>query len=337
MTPFAVDVAVLINFFTRPDHLERLFAQLRQARPSVLFLYQDGPRSEADMAGIMACRRVVDEAIDWECTVHRKYQERNYGVDPSGYIAQRWAFSVVDKCIVLEDDDVPAVSWFAFCKTLLDRYEHDERIGMITAFNPEEITPAVSADYFFSSNFSIWGWASWRRVIDTWQGDYAFMDEEETMADLRAVAKEKGLHDGLLGMMPVHRASGKAHYESIFYSALLLNSQLAIVPTRNMLNNNGVTPDATHFSGSLATLPRGYRRIFTMKRHELDVAKMKHPRYVIDHLAYRHSVYRIMAWRHPWIKVGRAFEELFLNLRYGNFSFLTAAVKRRLNKWRGRG
>ena len=103
--PYKTDVAVLILFFNRPDHLRRVFDEVRKARPSKLFLYQDGPRGERDMPGIEACRRVVED-IDWQCEVHRKYQERNFGCDPSEYISQKWAFSIVDRCIVLEDDAV---------------------------------------------------------------------------------------------------------------------------------------------------------------------------------------------------------------------------------------
>ena len=94
--PANIDVAVLILFFNRPDHLKEVFDEVRKARPSQLFLYQDGPRGERDMTGIEACRKVVED-IDWECEVHRKYQERNYGCDPSEYLSQKWAFSVVDK------------------------------------------------------------------------------------------------------------------------------------------------------------------------------------------------------------------------------------------------
>lgn len=137
MQSYKTDVAVLILFFNRPDHLGKVFDEVRKARPSKLFLYQDGPRGERDMPGIEACRRIV-ENIDWECDVQRLYQERNYGCDPSEYISQKWAFSFVDKCIVLEDDDVPSQSFFTFCKEMLDRYEHDERIWMIAGFNPEE-------------------------------------------------------------------------------------------------------------------------------------------------------------------------------------------------------
>ena len=110
MKPFLVDVPVLILFFNRPQQLSQVFEQVRNARPSKLFLYQDGPRGEHDLPGIKACREVTDQ-IDWDCKVHRMYQEKNYGCDPSEYISQKWAFSMVDKCIVLEDDDVPSVSF----------------------------------------------------------------------------------------------------------------------------------------------------------------------------------------------------------------------------------
>lgn len=80
MKPSLVDVPVLILFFNRPQQLSQVFEQVRKARPSKLFLYQDGPRGERDLPGIKACREVVDQ-IDWECEVHRKYQEKNYGCD----------------------------------------------------------------------------------------------------------------------------------------------------------------------------------------------------------------------------------------------------------------
>ena len=61
-----------------------------------------------------------------------------------------------------------------------------------------------------------------------------------------------------------HREHQKAFYETIFHASILFNSGLSIVPTRNMINNLGATADSTHFAGSVHTLPKGYRRIFTM-------------------------------------------------------------------------
>ena len=149
-----VDVPVLILFFNRPQQLSQVFEQVKKARPSRLFLYQDGARNERDLPGIEACREIVSQ-IDWECEVERLYQEKNFGCDPSEYISQKWAFSKVDKCIVLEDDDVPSVSFFQFCKEMLDKYEHDTRISMIAGFNPEEITQDMPSDYFFDHLFHL--------------------------------------------------------------------------------------------------------------------------------------------------------------------------------------
>ena len=194
--PAKIDIAVLILFFNRPDSLKKVFAEVRKARPSRLFLYQDGPRGERDMEGIMACREVVAD-IDWECDVRQMYQERNFGCDPSEYISQKWAFSLADKCIVLEDDDVPSQSFFPFCKEMLDRYEHDERIVMVSGFNSEERIEGCPYDYLFTSVMSIWGWASWRRVVDRWDGKYSFLDDEYDIG--QAAAQDELRHaPGLL-------------------------------------------------------------------------------------------------------------------------------------------
>ena len=82
-------------------------------------------------------------------------------------------------------------------------------------------------------------------------------------------------------------------------------------------------------------MPRGYRRIFTMKRFEQETP-VQHPAYVMEHVAYRKRAYKIMGWMNPMIKVGRSFEELFLNLRYGNFRFILQSINKRILKWMGK-
>ena len=119
MKPALVDVSVLILFFNRPKTAGASIRTSEESTPRTTVSLSGRPARERDMPGIEACRKVVAD-IDWECEVHHNYQEKNYGCDPSEYMAQKWAFSLSDKCIVLEDDDVPAVSFFGFCKELLD-------------------------------------------------------------------------------------------------------------------------------------------------------------------------------------------------------------------------
>ncbi len=329
-----VDVPVLILFFNRPEPLATLMAQVRRAQPSHLFLYQDGPRSERDLPGIEACRRVVAD-IDWPCEVHRLYQEKNYGCDPSNYLSQKWAFEHVDRCIMFEDDDVPSISFFRFCKEMLERYENDQRISLITGFNYDEITPDIPYDYFFATTFCINGWATWRRVFEQWDATYSFLDDEYNMQLLDDYIKERKYQQDFIEFCRYHRSTGKAYYETIFHAAIFFNSGLSIVPRVNMISNMGACGEGVHLSGSNADLPHAYRRIFEMGHHELEFP-LRHPRYVIENVKYKDRVFRVQGWGHPWIKIGRSFEELWLNLRHGNFRRIRQAIGARWRKLTGR-
>ncbi len=330
--PAKVDIAVLMLFFTRAEYFQQVFNEVRKARPSRLFLFQDGPRGAHDKAGIAACRQIVsDENIDWECEVHRNYQDHNLGCMDAGYISHQWAFSLADKCMVLEDDVVPSQSFFPFCKELLDRYENDERISMISGFNVDEVTPDMPNDYFFTSAFTIWGWASWRRVVSQWDKQYSFLDDAFSMKQLDALIRQRGYRSSFIQMCKDHRDSGYTQFESLFWSTMLFNSGMAIMPSKNMINNIGASADSSHYS-EFRTMPKRLKQLFTMKRYEVEFP-LKHPRYVIEEVGYWKRMYKANGWDCPWVKIGRSLEELFLNIRYGNWSFIGHSIMRRFRKW----
>ena len=205
---------------------------------------------------------------------------------------------------------------------------------MIAGFNVDEVTKDVPHDYFFTSAFSIWGWASWRRVVDQWDGEYRFLDDPFTVRQLEGIAKKQRLRGDYMTMCRHHKQSGKPYFESIFWSAMLMNNGLAVMPSRNLISNVGATTDSTHFSTELATMPHRLRRIFTMQRHELDFP-LRHPAHVMEYTDYKERLYKVNAWGHPWTKVCYSLEELWLNLRQARFSGILKALSRRLRKWTG--
>lgn len=287
--PANIDVAVLLLFFNRPEQTAQVFEQIKKARPSKLFLYQDGPREgRGDEKGIEGCRKVVED-IDWECEVHRKYQEKNYGCDPSEYISQKWMFSFVDKGIILEDDDVPSQSFFPFCKELLDKYENDLRISMISGMcHLDKID--LEADYFFSKHGPIWGWATWKRTIDMWDPTYSFLNDPYVLETLR---NNGDFPTKLENTVRRHLASGREHYESINRMERLLNHQLAIIPTRNMICNIGLTQDAVHNRAKLEDLAPTMQKIFNKQTFEYDFP-LRHPKYVLEDKALGEAISRTM-------------------------------------------
>lgn len=328
-----IDVSVLLLFHARSDHFAKVWAEVRKARPARLFLYQDGPRNEHDMKGIIECRELVkDENIDWPCEVHRRYQKKNYGCDPSGYMSQQWAFSLTDKCIVLEDDVVPSQSFFTFCKEMLDRYENDERVTMIAGFNTENISPeSISGcSYFFTRVFSIWGWASWARVINNRDGNYGFVKDKNKFQQLKEKVERYHQKDGLLKMCELHAASGIQYFESIFWTHMLMNDGLAVMPRVNMINNIGLD-GGTHYSTQLSLIPRRLRWQFEMPRYDIPFPLI-HPTEVKEYPEYQRLNYLRLAWNSPWRKVQYSMEELWLNIIHGNFKSIFKAVGNRIRK-----
>lgn len=349
MNPSSVDISVLMLFHARADHFSKVWAEVRKARPARLFLYQDGPRLVSsdgatvdspqlskDWQGIMECRELVkDENIDWDCEVHRLYQEKNYGCDPSGYMSQQWAFSLTDKCIVLEDDVVPSQSFFPFCKEMLDRYENDERITMISGFNTEsgKIKLSSDADYFFTRVFAIWGWASWARVINNRDGDYTFVKDKKTFQVLKEKVKKYGQKEDMPLICQGHAASGKQYFESIFWAYMLLHDGLAIMPRVNMINNIGLD-GGTHYSTQLDLVPKRLRHVFEMPREELSFP-LHHPEKVEEYPEYQRLNYLRNAWNNPCRKVQYSLEELWLNLSKGNWKTIGKAIGMRIKKTLG--
>lgn len=310
MKPYKIDVPVLLIFFTRPETFSKVFEQVKLARPSKLFLYQDGPRENrpSDIENIAKCRKIAED-IDWDCEVYKLYQEKNKGCDPSEFIAIKWAFSYVEECIVLEDDDIPSQSFFPYCKELLEKYKDDERINMICGMNLCGVSENVSSSYLFSRCSSIWGWASWRRVVDTWEGDYSFLDDKEALALLKDNL-DHNYHvsfDSLINYAKGHRATGREHYESILSCNRNLHGRINIIPKYNMITNIGIMDESTHNVGNIKLLPKGIRRVFNMERYEVETP-LTHPKYVIENYRHAERHMRILAINHPWVKKYRSFE-----------------------------
>ncbi len=279
MNESKIDVAVLFIFFARPEQTAKVFEQIRIARPSKLFLYQDGAREgrEDDVAGVEACRKIVED-IDWECEVHRWYQDHNEGCDPSEYLSQKWMFEHVDKGIILEDDDVPSQSFFPFCKELLDRYENDNRIAMISGMNHMDKVD-IDADYFFCRKHGpIWGWATWRRFIDLWDVEYSFLDDKHSISNLILMGD---LWRTRLESYYKHKITGREHYEDFVSSTRIFHSMLAIIPSKNLISNIGIATISTHSTNDIKDLPPKLRKIVFKPVFEYDFP-LRHPSFVVN-------------------------------------------------------
>ena len=332
MYPSKIDIPVLILFFNRPALLAEVFEAVKMARPSKLYLFQDGAREGRpdDVENIQKCREVV-ENIDWECEVHTNYQQKNNGCDPSEYLAQKWMFETEEMGIVLEDDDVPSQSFFPFCKELLEKYKDDQRINMICGMNNCEVAEHCPYDYLFSSRGSITGWASWKRVIDEWTEHIDFVDDAYAVEQFHRVYQGKMNTKKYVETCRQRNASGIAYYESIMGAHAKTQNRLNIIPAKNMISNIGNVGESTHGVANVELLPKGIRRIFNMKTYDYEFP-LKHPPYVMEDLVFLKNQNRIMAEGYPLVRGYRRVVSVFYRVRSGDFSMFKRFFKRSIKR-----
>ncbi len=322
------DVAVLLIFFSRYETFEKVFESIRIAKPRVLLLWQDGPREgrNDDIEGILKCRQIA-ENIDWNCTVYKQYNEQNYGCDPSTFYAQRWAFSLVDKCIVLEDDMVAEPTFFDYCKELLDKYENDQRINHICGINFFENMEDCPYDYLFAYN-GTGAWASWRRVADEWDSTYSFLDNEYCINNLKN--RGKGLFKETLKVAKNRRKIGKAYWETILGMNCMLNNRLVIIPKRNMVTNIGMDEKSTH-GANAKLIPKSTMRLFNMPTYP-QTFPINHPPYVVWDENYYNKMCELNAWGKPFKKFVRNVRYTWNCMIHGESGRILNAVKRRFKR-----
>ncbi len=322
-----IDVAVLLIFFNRDVQFAQVFEQVKRARPSRLYLYQDGPRADRpnDIDGIQKCRAIAED-IDWDCEVHRLYQEKNFGCDPSEYISQKWMFETEEYGIILEDDDVPSQSFFPFCKALLEKYKDDTRIHRISGMNNNDVTEYCPYSYFFSNRGTIWGWATWKRVIDAYEPEYKFMDDSYAMKRIQEQFKDKKSFETFINTCKRHKATGREHYESLLASELRLYHGLSIVPTKNMITNIGVGCEGTHAAADLKLLPKKTRKLFHKKRYEIEFP-LVHPPYIMPDIAYEKKL--LQGLKRTKLSM---VADVFRILRYRGIKGVYKALSKKMHK-----
>lgn len=160
-----LETAVLFLVFNRPDTTAQVFEAIRQAKPPRLYVAADGPREGKEgEAERVAKVRAIATAVDWPCEVQTLFRDKNLGCKYAVSGAITWFFEHEEQGIILEDDCLPRQSFFDFCETMLEKYQENKSVWMISGFNPRY--PGISSsEYFLSQNPSVWGWASWR---DRW-------------------------------------------------------------------------------------------------------------------------------------------------------------------------
>ena len=215
-----------------------LYASIRKHKPNRLFIIADGPRSVKEQAAVNAAREVWNQ-IDWPCEITRIYSDINLGCRKRVVTGLDLVFSQVERSLILEDDCIPNDSFFSYAEELLVKYSNTDTIWTISGTTFASKVHANS--YLFSSYSLIWGWATWSR---------AWKHYKDSIDDNSDVLKNKfGYGWRYCYWRWIFYKVKTNKRDSWAYRWMLSHwreNAYAIIPPYSLVNNHGITPEATH-------------------------------------------------------------------------------------------
>lgn len=264
---------VAFIIFNRPDLTEVVFEAIAKVKPKKLLVVADGPRFPEEAEKCEKARAII-EKVDWDCEVLTNFSEKNLGCRYRVSSGLDWVFSEVEEAIILEDDCLPAPSFFYFCHTLLEHYRHDERIMHISGNNFQAGLSRTDYSYYFSKYNHIWGWASWRRAWKHFDRNMKTWTEFNKLGMMNFVCEsphEQTYWTNIFDQMFVE--SRPDTWDYIWTYTCWFQNGLSILPNSNLVSNIGFGSDATHTLGESP-----YARLSTT-----NIWEISHPPFVVRH------------------------------------------------------
>lgn len=249
------DVPILYILYNRPEETVTSFQVLQELKPARLYIAADGPntRKETDKQNTEKVREIVS-VINWPCEVKKLFRNENLGCRKGVEGALEWFFSQEEEGIILEDDIIPNMAFFDYCKSMLKKYRDQSSIFSVNGCSVGYSNSAEN--HGLTRYFNMWGWATWRRSYHLVQETWKHYDPSLPLAldatvnkalDLPVIphAKKKWIHHWETQFNDTH--SGKIDtWDFQWVYTCLKKDKYCIRPSENYVLNIGFSEAATH-------------------------------------------------------------------------------------------
>lgn len=224
--------------FNRADLARALVASLAQNpgwRASRVYVFIDGPRTDAERSKTEAVRQFFEELDHPDLILHARTENIGLKASLSSGITQ--VCQTHDRVIVLEDDLELGPETLDYFNKALDLYKGDMRVWSICADIPELNGFGRDRAHFMPVGSS-WGWATWS---DRW-GSYIGENPLNLAACRSRIFKDRfnvhGLRkfERMLGMEEGGRISS---WYVHWHLTIVRNNGMSLFPPVPMLRNGG--------------------------------------------------------------------------------------------------
>jgi len=243
--------SILFITFNRPKVTRVVFEAIRNARPPRLYLASDGPRinNAKDLELITQVREIITQ-IDWPCEIKTLFRDKNLGCKYAVSTAIDWFFDNEERGIILEDDCLPHEDFFGYCEDLLEVYQFDNSVFLISGENISGDRVQIKGDYAFVRYPCIWGWASWSRAWKTYDSEVSLWPSIGTDLVTQSIPNKRSQRFWKRALNDCYHQRIDTWDYQVFF-AMLVTKAKCIVPQRNLISNLGFGDDATHTKNKL--------------------------------------------------------------------------------------
>lgn len=319
------NVPILFLIFNQPDITLQTFIEIKKVKPKTLYISADGPRlnKPGEENECFITRKIILDLIDWDCDVHTRFLENNLGCKKAVSSGISWFLNEINEGIILEYDCVPSRSFFSFCEVMLTKFRNDSRIMAISGSNYQLNNFRGDSSYYFSKIPSAWGWATWKRSWDLWDGDiesYPQFDKEKV---INSIFKNSNVRDywKLKFDQVYNKIDTTWGYPWVY--AVFKENGLCVTPNLNLITNIGFSQKATNAVDEESSFANTER---------FELSEITHPKFVVPNIEADEFFSRRLAYIKPTERIF-LYSKRLLNIVLPSFLYsYIKIVYRKYNK-----
>jgi hypothetical protein len=236
---------VALFVYNRPEHTRRTLNYLQKnllAEESRLFIFSDGPKTDADQVKVDQVRQLAKEATGFK-SVKLITRKENLGLANSIISGVTQLVNEYGKVIVFEDDLLSSPYTLQYFNEALNRYANEEKIMHIGAYMYDLADKKLPQTFFYRAASS-WGWATWARAWKDFELDIDKLISQFDKQKIHQFSIEGNMN---FWKQVQHFKAGKNNSWAIrWYATIFLKNGLTLNPSRSLINNIGHDGSGVH-------------------------------------------------------------------------------------------
>lgn len=236
---------IALFVYNRPEHTRRTISYLQKnllADESRLFIFSDGPKTEADRARVEEVRHMAASVTGFK-SVKLITRNENLGLAGSIISGVTKLVNEYDKVIVFEDDLLSSPYTLQYFNEGLRRYANEDRVMHIGAYMYDLKENGLPESFFYRAASS-WGWATWARAWKYFEPDIDKLSKQFNKQSIQRFSIEGTMN--FWRQMKEFKAGKNNSWAIRWYASVFLNNGLTLNPAKSLIHNIGHDGTGVH-------------------------------------------------------------------------------------------